>query len=277
LSSPPDQRHGLLLLDKPAGRSSFQAIAAERRSLGRKVGHAGTLDPFATGLLLVLAGRATRLAPYLAGLEKRYEAGIRFGVQSTTDDPEGDLTATGGRTDAEAIAAALPALTGQIRQVPPAASAVHVDGERAYRRFRRGEAVTVPVREVDVHELILRGFDEATQTAGLAVRCGSGTYVRALARDLGAALGCGAYCATLRRTGIGPFSVDDAGRFLEPVDAVPHLPAMDVDAETAAAIRHGRRVPRTVAGPVRLVDAGRLVAIGVPDAAGIRPAVVFEP
>jgi tRNA pseudouridine55 synthase len=272
-----EQRHGLLLLDKPAGRSSFKAIAAERPALGRKVGHAGTLDPFATGLLLVLAGRATRFVPYLAGLEKRYEAAVRFGAVSTTDDPEGELTEMGGRTDAEAVAAALPALTGRIRQAPPAASAVHIDGERAYRRFRRGEAVTVPVREVDVHQLVLCGFDVATQTAELAVRCGSGTYVRALARDLGAALGCGAYCAALRRTDIGPFSVEDAGRFLDPVDAVPNLPLVDVDAATAAAIRHGRRVPLDATGPVRLVCDGRLVAIGLPDQDAVRPAVVFEP
>ncbi len=274
-----DQRHGLMLLDKPAGRSSFQAIAAMRPELGRKVGHAGTLDPFATGLLLVLAGRATRFAPYLAGLEKRYRAVVQFGATSTTDDPEGDLTPSDVRTTEAAIAGALPAFTGAIEQVPPAASAVHIDGERAYRRFRRGETVTVPVRQVEVYELSLEHFDEDAQTARLAIRCGSGTYVRALARDLGEALGAAAYCAALRRTGIGPFDVADAASepWREIIDALPHLPIAEVDAAAAAALGHGRTIDLDGPSPVRLVHEGRLIAIGVRDGAGIRPAVGLVP
>ncbi len=141
----PGATSGLLLLDKPAGPSSFQAIARLRPVLGRKVGHAGTLDPFATGLLLVLAGRATRLAAYLSGLDKRYVARVALGVTSTTGDPEGELVATGApRVGRAAVEAALPPFRGTIEQVPPAASAIHVEGERAYARFRRGEEVVVP-------------------------------------------------------------------------------------------------------------------------------------
>ena len=165
----PEPPAGLLLLDKQAGPSSFAAIAALRPVLGRKVGHAGTLDPFATGLMLVLSGRATRLARYLSGLDKRYLARVQFGTTSSTDDPEGDLEATGGRADEADVRAALPALTGRIEQVPPASSAVHVDGVRAYERFRRGEAVVVPTRQVEVHGLELRGFDAAAQTAAADV------------------------------------------------------------------------------------------------------------
>jgi tRNA pseudouridine55 synthase len=275
----PEQRHGLLLLDKPAGVSSFRAIAALRSELGRKVGHAGTLDPFATGLLLVLAGRATRFAPYLAGLDKRYRAGVRFGVISTTDDPEGDLTLTGGAVDEDGVAGALSRFTGRIRQVPPAASAIHIDGERAYRRFRRGETVTVPARDVEVHGLDLVSFDAVGQVAELDIRCSTGTYVRALARDLGDELGAGAHCAVLRRTAIGPFAVADVAgaAWREPIDALPHLPLVEVDAALADGLRHGRRVAGHADGPVRLVHAGDLVAIGVPDGEEIRPAVVMGP
>src|SRR5262245_19952742 len=136
----------MLLLDKAAGRSSFGAIAALRPVLGRKLGHVGTLDPFATGLLIVLAGKATRLATFLTGLDKRDQAAVRFGVTSTTDDPEGELTARDATTDADTVRRSLDRFRGEIQQVPPAASAIHIDGERAYKRFRRGEEVEVPAR-----------------------------------------------------------------------------------------------------------------------------------
>ena len=201
---------GVVLVDKPIGLSSFAAISRLRPAYGRKLGHTGTLDPFASGLLVVLHGRATRLADTLVGADKRYRAVARFGATSTTDDPEGEIEETGATTDAAAVTAALPAFTGAIEQVPPAASAVHVDGERAYRRFRRGEAVTVPARRVLVHAIDLMHFDDRTQTAELDIRCGSGTYIRSIARDLGAMLGCGAYLTELRRTEVGRFRVEDA-------------------------------------------------------------------
>ena len=285
-----EARSGLLLVDKDAGPSSFAAIARLRPVLGRKVGHAGTLDPFATGLLLVLAGRATRLAPHLSGADKRYRATVRFGWRSSTDDPEGELVEDGASTSRSEVAAALPALRGAIEQVPPAASAVHVDGVRAYARFRRGEAVVVPPRRVVVHELELTSFDEAAQTAELAVACGSGTYVRSLARDLGESVGCGAYLTALRRTEVGPFSVADAARvedvlgtgvrapaWREPVDAVPDLPLRTLSGEEAVALRHGRPLARRAeAGPVRCVHDGRLLAVARPDGALLRPEIVLE-
>ena len=269
---------------RPAARR-FGAIAALRPVLGRKLGHAGTLDPFATGLLIVLAGRATRLAAFLTGLDKRYRAVVRFGVTSTTDDPEGDLTATDATTDETTVLRSLGRFRGPIRQVPPAASAVHVDGVRAYKRFRRGEEVAMPERAVTVHAIDLVAFDPVSQTADLDVRCSTGTYIRALARDLGDAVGAGGYCSELRRTEVGPFSVDDAvagdgdiAAALRPAaDAVPHLPRRQVTPAEAEAIGHGRRIAAhdEPAGPVVLLAGERLVAIGTRDGDTLRPGPVF--
>ncbi len=281
---------GVVLLDKPAGLSSFAALRPLRGPYGRRLGHAGTLDPFATGLLLVLTGRATRLVDHLHGLDKAYTAQVRFGVESTTDDPEGDLAETGQATDEAAVRAALPALTGTIEQVPPAASAVHVDGERAYRRFRRGEAVTVPARTVTVHALDLIGFDADAQTAELEVVCGSGTYVRSLARDLGRAVGAGAHLTALRRTRIGPFDVADAvapdlvGAAApatlgwRPAAAITgDLPQVVLDADGARAISHGRSVACGASGPVALLDGdGTLLALADAADGAARPRVVLE-
>ena len=280
---------GLLLLDKAAGPSSFAAIAALRPVLGRKVGHAGTLDPFATGLMLVLSGRATRLARYLSGLDKRYVARVQLGVTSTTDDPEGALEVTGRSVGERDVRAALPALTGAIDQVPPASSAVHIDGVRAYERFRRGETVVVPTRRVEVHAFELRHFEPEAQTADVAVHCGSGTYVRSLARDLGAALGCGAYLSALRRTDVGPFGLDDARQveavrveglaaphWRAPVDALPHLPERRLTGEEAAAVRHGVAIVRRgETGAVRCSANGVLVAVARPDGDLLRPELVL--
>ena len=275
----------MLLLDKAAGHSSFGAIAALRPVLGRKLGHAGTLDPFATGLLIVLAGRATRLATFLTGLDKRYRAAVRFGVTSTTDDPEGDLAETAATTDEDAVRRSLNGFRGAIRQVPPAASAVHIDGERAYKRFRRGEEVEMPERAVTIHALDLLAFDPVSQTAHLDVRCSTGTYIRALARDLGAAVGTGGYCSELRRTEVGPFSIGDAvaedgdiAAALRPAaDAVPHLPRRQITVAEVEAIGHGRRIEARdePAGPVVLLDGERLVAIGTRDGDSLRPGPVF--
>lgn len=281
---------GVVLLDKPAGLSSFAALRPLRGPYGRRLGHAGTLDPFATGLLLVLTGRATRLVDHLHGYDKAYTARVRFGIESTTDDPEGELAETGQTTDEAAVRAALPALTGTIEQVPPAASAVHVDGERAYRRFRRGEAVTVPARTVTVHALDLIGFDADAQTAELEVVCGSGTYVRSLARDLGHAVGAGAHLTALRRTRIGPFDVADAvapdlvGAAApatlgwRPAAAITgDLPQLVLDADGARAISHGRSVACDASGPVALLDGdGTLLALADAADGAARPRVVLE-
>jgi len=197
---------GVLLIDKPAGITSHDVVAAVRRSLGGvRTGHAGTLDPFATGLLLVLIGRATKAQRALMELPKRYETVARLGAVSSTGDTEGEITDT-GRLPADPP----PLPTGEILQRPPAHSAVKIEGERAYRRARRGERVEMPPRTVTVHrfeQLWRRGGADSgePETAAYAIECGSGTYVRSLIADLE-----DAYCLELRRTAIGPFDVRDA-------------------------------------------------------------------
>ena len=276
----------MLLLDKAAGHSSFGAIAALRPVLGRKLGHAGTLDPFATGLLIVLAGPATRLATFLTGLDKRYRAAVRFGVTSTTDDPEGDLAATAATTDEDAVRRSLNGFRGEIRQVPPAASAIHIDGERAYKRFRRGEEVEIPTGSVTMHAIELLAFDPVAQTAQLDVRCSTGTYIRALARDLGVAVGAGGYCSALRRTEVGPFSVDDAVTAEDGDIAAALRPAGRRRPAPAAPPDHGGRDGRRPARPAhrgarrarrpgRAAGGERLVAIGHRDGDSLRPGPVL--
>ena len=191
-----DSRTGILLVDKPAGPTSHDMVSRARRALAtRRVGHAGTLDPFASGLLIVLVGRATRLARYFVELPKTYEVVAALGATSSTGDPEGDIVLTGNAP------AQLELPRGVIRQRPPAYSAVKIDGERAYARARRGEDVQTAEREVTVHESaqLWREGDRA----GLRFVCSSGTYVRSLVADLG-----DAYCLELRRVAIGPFSAE---------------------------------------------------------------------
>jgi tRNA pseudouridine55 synthase len=203
---------GVLLVDKPAGITSHDVVAAVRRERGVKTGHAGTLDPFATGLLIVLLGRpATRCQARFMELPKTYRAVARFGAVSTTGDPEGDITETG-----EQPAEPLPLPIGEIRQRPPAYSAVKVGGVRAYTRARRGEDVEVPERLVTVHrfEQLWRRGDRAE----FEIECSSGTYVRSLIADLG-----DAYCESLRRTAIGPFGVDRAETLLPLPEALALL------------------------------------------------------
>ena len=192
---------GLVLVDKPAGPSSFAVVRDLRDRTGARAGHAGTLDPFATGLLLVLLGRATKLAGRFVGLDKRYLTEVDLTAVSSTGDPEGELEPREppGRDDLEA---ALPGLRGEIELPVPAYSAVKVGGERAYRLARRGAEVEMPVRRSIVHSLDLVGYDG--RIALLDLRVGSGTYVRAIAETLGG------HCVTLRRTEVGPFSVDEA-------------------------------------------------------------------
>jgi tRNA pseudouridine55 synthase len=210
---------GLLLCDKPAGITSHDVVAQTRRRLGRgvKVGHAGTLDPFATGLLIVLVGRATRIQRFVMALPKRYEVTARFGATSTTGDPEGEITVTDKVPEGDLT---LP--TGVIRQRPPAYSAIKINGKRAYKLARAGETFEIPEREVTV-----RRFEE-TRRAGaerdFVIECSSGTYVRSLIADLG-----DAYCTALRRTRIGDFDISDADpERLVPLDlALRHIPVND--------------------------------------------------
>jgi tRNA pseudouridine55 synthase len=189
----------VLLYDKPAGVTSHDVVAEVRRERGCKAGHAGTLDPFATGLLLVLLGRATKVQRFLTGLPKTYVASARLGWRSSTGDPDGVLTETGR------VPAALELPTGRVRQKLPMTSAVRVGGERLYKKAHRGEVVDTPEREVDVYRAELLGSEG--ETARYEVECSAGTYVRTLIE----ALPGDAYCSALRRTAIGPFRIEDAG------------------------------------------------------------------
>jgi tRNA pseudouridine55 synthase len=268
--SEPGPADGVVLYDKPAGITSHDVVARVRRALsgpGRpKVGHAGTLDPFATGLLLVLVGRATRVQRFLMALPKRYETVARLGWTSTTGDPEGELAP--GRMPAGPLV--LP--TGALRQRPPAYSAVKIGGERAYAKARRGEVVETAEREVHVtrFEQLWRDGDRA----GLAIECSSGTYVRSLVADLG-----DAYCTELRRTAIGPFEVADAdeGRIVPLSDALSFLPEVRLGAGDARAAAHGVAVDGAAEGFVRLTDGDGLIAIAEPrEGETLKPVVGFR-
>jgi tRNA pseudouridine55 synthase len=259
---------GVLLIDKPAGVTSHDVVAGVRRQLGRgvKVGHAGTLDPFATGLLLVLVGRATRVQRFLMALGKRYETVARLGFVSTTGDPDGEIAP--GRPPSEPFS--LP--TGRLLQRPPAYSAVKVGGRRAYALARRGEEVELAEREVEVtrFEQLWRDGDRVA----FAIDCSSGTYVRSLIADLG-----DAYCLELRRTGIGPFDVADADpeRIVPLDDALAFLPAVDLEPADAKRAGHGVAVPGSSDGVVRLRDADGLIALAEPRADGtLKPVVGFR-
>jgi tRNA pseudouridine55 synthase len=262
---------GLVLADKPAGKTSHDLVVLVRRDLGeRRAGHAGTLDPFATGLVLVLVGRGRRIQRFVMALPKTYEAVARFGAVSTTGDPEGEITTTGVVPDAPLV---LP--TGSLRQRPPAYSAVHVDGRRAYERARAGEEVVVPEREVVVHrfEELWREGDRA----GLLIECSSGTYVRSLIADLG-----DAYTEELRRTAVGPFRVQDADphRVVPLAEALAFLPSVALDPATARRAGFGQAVEAPAplgAEHVLLVDDDGPIAIAEPrEGAGLKPVVGFR-
>jgi tRNA pseudouridine55 synthase len=258
----------ILLYDKPAGATSHDVVAGVRRTLPRKtkVGHAGTLDPFATGLLVLLVGRATRVQRFLMALPKRYSVVARLGWTSSTGDTEGEIAP--GRTPAEPLA--LP--TGTIRQRPPAYSAVKVNGERSYRLARRGEAVELPEREVTVtrFEELWRDGDRAA----FAIDCSSGTYVRSLVADLG-----DAYCLELRRTAIGHLRVEDAdAERIVPLDrALEFLPEVRLAGADARRAAHGVAVPGEAAGTVRLLDDAGVIALAEPREGGLlKPVVGFR-
>ncbi|HTU95531.1 MAG TPA: tRNA pseudouridine(55) synthase TruB [Solirubrobacteraceae bacterium] len=265
-------RDHLLLCDKPAGVTSHDVVAGVRRTLPRKtkVGHAGTLDPFATGLLLVLVGRATRAQRFFMALPKRYEVVARFGAVSSTGDPEGEITKTGRVPTGEL---ALP--TGQIRQRPPAYSAVKVGGRRAYELARAGADVQLAEREVTVYR-----FDQLwheDDRRGFVIECSSGTYVRSLIADLG-----DAYCLELRRTLIGDFDVADAD-LKRPValsEALAFLPEVALSGEPARRAAHGVRIDAAAPGEavVRLTDADGLIALAEPVDGGtaLKPVVGFR-
>lgn len=278
---------GILLVDKPGGMTSHDVVARARRALDtRKVGHAGTLDPMATGLLVLGVGASTRLLTFIVGLDKTYEATIRLGVSTATDDAEGEVNASASAnevTDAE-IRVGIDALTGTIDQVPSAVSAIKVDGRRAYDRVRAGEQVELAARTVTVSRFEVRHARRgATDADGapipvidldVVVDCSSGTYIRALARDLGASLGVGGHLTALRRTRIGPFLVTDAAgldditavRLLAPAAvATAVLGAVPVTGEEARDLRHGKRIlgaaDRLSSGTAAIDPDGRLVGI----------------
>ena len=261
---------GVLLQAKPAGVTSHDVVAAVRRRLpGKtKVGHAGTLDPFATGLLMVLVGRATRAQRFLMGLPKTYRVVARLGWTSDTGDPDGTLERTGRQPER----LALP--TGEQMQQPPAYSALKVSGQRAYELARRGEEPELAPRPVTVHRAELLWHEG--ERAAFEIECSSGTYVRSLIADLG-----DAYCEELERTAIGPFRLEEADpeRLVPLAEALRFLPVRELEADEAAAVRHGRRVPDGQAGtgPVRLVEGAELLAIAEPRSDELQPVVVFAP
>jgi tRNA pseudouridine55 synthase len=274
---------GLVVIDKPAGWTSHSVVVRVRRLAGtRKVGHAGTLDPMATGVLIIGIGKATRLLGYLALADKAYSATIRLGISTVTDDAEGEVTAAvgaAGTTNAD-IEAAMARLRGDLLQVPSAVSAIKVDGVRSYTRVRAGDQVDLPARPVQVDRFTPLA-SRASEVSGVPVldlnvevECSTGTYVRALARDLGSALGVGAHLTALRRTRVGPFRIDEAQIFEEAEELLRILPldrvaqdcftALTATASEARQIQHGRRLANLTLpdNPTALLDeAGHFLAL----------------
>jgi tRNA pseudouridine55 synthase len=262
---------GLVVVDKPGGMTSHDVVARIRRIAGtRKVGHAGTLDPMATGVLLVGVERATRLLGHLTLTEKAYDATIRLGRSTVTDDAEGEPVADRDtrQLGEDQVRRAAKAFVGDLEQRPSSVSAVKVDGRRAYARVRDGEDVQLPSRAVTVHELAVHDVRRAEGfvDVDVSVRCSSGTYIRAIARDLGEALGVGGHLTALRRTAVGPFdladarSLDDLAEKWEPLDltevAGRTFSTYRLDGQQAQAVRHGRRLPLGLGadGPVGVLD-----------------------
>lgn len=279
---------GILLVDKPAGWTSHDVVARVRRlAQTRKVGHAGTLDPMATGLLVVGIGRATRLLTFLVGCDKEYLATMRLGQATSTDDAEGELRTCVGAEGItrDAVLATVAGLTGELDQVPSAVSAIKVDGRRSYERVRRGEQVDLPARRVHVHEFSVQAVRQAVGTDGhtpvldidARVVVSSGTYVRALARDLGDSLGCGGHLVALRRVRVGGFGIAEAAVLdgIEPGEPLPLLrlgqaaragmPIRTLTEQEAREVAFGRRIPSEVPGrqePVAALSAaGELLAV----------------
>jgi tRNA pseudouridine55 synthase len=275
-------------VDKPAGITSHDVVSVARRALGeRRIGHAGTLDPFATGLLVLLTGRATRVLPYVEGEPKEYEATITWGAETDTDDATGEITRVAphpspSRADVDA---AIASLTGRIEQVPPDYSAKQVGGRRAHAAARRGAPLMLEPVPVHVHRWVVREHRD-TET-DVTIVCGGGTYIRALARDLGRATNSAAHLSALRRTRSGPFEVSGATSFAElrdgraqlrsPREAIPSLPEQRMSIEDAARLARGMRVDAGVDGErAALVSAeGTLLAIAERSAEQWQPRVVL--
>ena len=276
---------GLLFVDKPKGVTSHDVVDVVRRGFAtRKVGHAGTLDPMATGLLLIGVGRATRLLRFLGGLPKTYEGSIRLGIETITLDADGDVVREAGVDVTETqVGDAMRALVGESLQRPPAYSAVKVGGRKLYEAAREGERLEAEPRPIRVDAFDLLSYEAPNVT--FRVTCSGGTYVRVLASDVGAALSCGAHLIALRRTAIGPYSVDDAvapDRAGEPLPldaAVGHLPRLDLDADEAVAASHGRPLgPAGLTGPYGVFGPnGLLIGVYEDDGPRARPQVILAP
>lgn len=291
---------GVLLIDKPPDLTSHDVVARIRRQMRptvRKVGHAGTLDPFATGLLLVMLGKATKIARFFVDLPKEYECVLQFGVTSDTGDLTGRLAESGRRTDLSAVEAVLPHFLGRIEQRVPMTSAVKVDGERLYKKAHRGETVETPIKEVEIMSLDVLSFDEEAQQMRSRIACSKGTYVRQLAIDIGEAVGVGAHLSQLARTAIGEFRLESAQSLadfemavevtggvqhgvpglLSPGAALDFLPSLEIDVGQVAAVRNGVRVPGSTTSAVCLKHRGELIAVYEPadDGRSLRPVVAF--
>jgi tRNA pseudouridine55 synthase len=295
---------GLIIVDKPGGMTSHDVVARIRRMAGtRRVGHAGTLDPMATGVLVVGVEKATRLLGYLTLTEKEYVATIRLGQSTTTDDAEGEPSggASASGVSRASLDAAIARLTGEIMQVPPGVSAIKVDGERAYKLTRAGAAPELAARPVTVHAFTVTDVRPAGDFLDVdaTVRCSSGTYIRALARDLGAALGTGGHLTALRRTAVGPYRLDQAHTLedlsertrLTPLAeaAAAAFPRLDLTADDTSRLAHGVRIPV----PASVVPAsgapgqrtpiaafapdGTLIALVTEESGQLRTLAVFAP
>lgn len=289
---------GLVVVDKPGGLTSHQVVSRVRRLAGtRKVGHAGTLDPMATGVLVLGINRATRLLGHLMLTEKAYDGTIRLGIGTVTDDAEGEVTTTtaAGHLSEQQVREALTAFVGDIEQVPTAVSAIKVDGQRAYALVRAGEDVQLKARPVTVHSLDVLdvrpapGAGEGCVDVDISMRCSSGTYVRAIARDLGAALGVGGHLTALRRTAVGAFDLSTA-RTLEQLEegfsfvgideaARSSFPVLELDEDEVAGVRVGRGTDRTLTGNgphAVFAPDGTFLALHAPrSSGGTEPVAVF--
>jgi tRNA pseudouridine55 synthase len=290
---------GLVVVDKPGGLTSHDVVARVRRlAKTRRVGHGGTLDPMATGVLVIGVNRATRLLTYVIGSRKRYTATIRLGETTVTDDADGDVTAAVPAADLtdNAIEAALAGQTGEIDQVPSAVSAIKIDGRRAYKRVREGEDVELPARRVTVHRLDVLGIARPPQRdvvdVDIDVECSSGTYIRAIARDAGGSLGVGGHLTALRRTAAGGFSLADAATLAELEERAPDVvglsmaeaarrtfPCRTASAEEARALRNGGPLdPAGIEGPYAVFDAsGEVLAVVTERGGRARPEIVLAP
>lgn len=278
---------GLVVVDKPAGITSHDVVARVRRLAGtRKVGHAGTLDPMATGVLVLGLNRATRLLGHLMLTDKAYDATIRLGSATTTDDAEGEVVSTASTAglDAAAVRDALAAFVGEIDQVPTAVSAIKVDGKRAYQRVRDGETVELEPRRVTVHDLVVH--EVTGDDVRVSVRCSSGTYIRAIARDAGVALGVGGHLTALRRTAVGPYDLSVARTLDDLGESFAMLPiaeaaraaftAIDLDEQQSADVRVGRALDLDLATLTALFATdGEFLALYEPRAGRAKAVAVF--